>query len=142
MASTGHLGFGTIVNIGGSNAPNLRQVSTPEISVDMKDITSHGSASQFRDFIAGLKDGGEVTLEGNFNYGMNINTVFLTGLDAGTAVTVAVELPSSAEATYGSTWTFTGYVSQFGGASPYDDLMTYKVTIKVSGRPVLSDDAS
>ena len=61
--------YGTIFTLGSTGTTgiigNLTNISGPGITADTIDVTSHDSTGGYRQFIAGLIDGGEISLEGN-----------------------------------------------------------------------------
>ena len=133
---SGKLGFGTIFSITVDSTltavADLTSISGPEISVDEVDVSSHDSPDMYREFIPGLKDGGSVSIEGNFtNAASQGNIQGLIDGDAKSAMTI--DLPESL-----ASWAFDGFITSFSTDTPYDDKITFSATIKVTGQPVLT----
>ena len=66
-------GFGTLLKAGDAASPEVfttiaevTNIAGPTLSTEMIDVTNHSSASNFREKIASLKDGGEVTFSINY----------------------------------------------------------------------------
>ncbi len=126
--------FGTKLFIGGYEVAELQTISGPSMSADAIDATSHDSPNEFREFIAGVKDGGEISIEGNLVASDANGQVVLEGdvADGGNAL-YHIILPS-AEAE----WLFNGYATAWNNTAPFDDKLGFSATIKVTGKPVLS----
>ncbi len=96
------------------------------------------SPGAFREFVKGLRDGGEVTLEINYAPANATHKNASGGLLAeylGNDNTRNWKLIFSDAAN--TEWAFTGFVKSFEVSAPVDDLLTASVTIKVSGQPTL-----
>lgn len=117
----------------------LTNIGGVEITVDMLDVTSHDSATIFKEVIAGLADAGEVSIEGNFDStDTNGQIAMVTDAKAGTSRTAVVTFPSSI-----ATWTFTGLISKIKvGDAPVDGKIPFTASIKISGSPTLATTAS
>ncbi len=102
-------------------------VTPPAIAVETIEVTHMGSDDGFREYIAGLKDGGEVTV--NMNYveasATLLQTLVLAGIE-----TFRITFPGS------STYTFSGIPTAFTFDDVViDDKIAMSLTIKVSGKP-------
>lgn len=105
-------------------------VTPPSISVETIDATHMGSDDGFREFIASLKDGGEVTV--NLNYveasATLLQTLVLAGVEG-----FKITFPGS------STYTFSGIPTAFTFDDVViDDKVAMSLTIKVTGKPVFA----
>lgn len=102
-------------------------VTPPEIAVETIEVTHMGSDDGFREYIAGLKDGGEVTV--NLNYVEASATLLQTLVLAGVE-TFRITFAGS------STYTFSGIPTAFTFDDVViDDKMAMSLTIKVTGKP-------
>ena len=141
MTTNADIGYGTIFATGNGLSPEVfaamaevTKVKPPNISRDAVEATHMLSPNAWREFIAGLKNGGEVSLELNFDP------------DGTAAAALMAELAlSGAAATKNRTITFTdGTVFAFAGIltscepdAPIDDRMIVAATFKVTGEPTL-----
>ena len=127
MASSGVAAFGTTVS---PSAGEITNISGPGISTGEIDITNHSSSDDFREFVAGLMDGGEFSIEGN------LTSTLVTGLYADlisrTSQSYTITYPNSL------TWTFTGYPKSFETDAPVDGKLGFSATFRVSGKPTLA----
>jgi predicted secreted protein len=138
------LGFGTLLKMGDGGGPEVfttisevTNVGTPSFSRDTVDATHHTSAGGVREFIGGLIDPGEVSVDMNWlpnDPTQDETTGLLAAALDGEQRNFKLVIPSSPPVT----WNFTGLVTAFSGATPMDDKMTANVTIKVSGLPTFS----
>lgn len=110
---------------------SLTDISGVEISADEVETTAHDSPDNYREFEAGLKDGGSVAIEGNFtNVASQSDLKDL--LDSGVLTDMEIEFPSAL-----GKWTFKGFVKSFSTSAPLDDKLGFSAEIKISGKPVL-----
>jgi predicted secreted protein len=101
---------------------------------DSLDVTSHDSSDSYREFIAGLGDGGELSLEGNFITGDTNGQIALhTDMQAGTNRNCFLLLPMSV----GQSMSFTAFAQGFEPSFPHDAKMAVSGSLKVTGKPVL-----
>jgi len=127
MASSGVAAFGTSIS---PSAGEITNITGPGISVDEVEITNHSSAGDCKEFVAGLIDGGEFSVEGNLT--STVVTGVYNDLLARTSKSYTITFPN------GMTWTFTGYPKSFETDSPVDGKLGFSATFRVTGKPVLA----
>lgn len=130
----GNFGYGTALKLGSTEIANLTSISGPSYEAETIDVTAHDSADDyFRDFIAGLRDAGEVSFEGNFDPDgathKSASGGVLYELEQGTAGSWSIVWPDT------TTVAFTGIVTSFEPDAPFDDKLGFSATIKISGKP-------
>ncbi len=125
--------FGTTLMKETTPIAELTKISGPSMVADTIDITSHSSPEGYREFLQGLKDGGEVILEGHFNNEIGQQTLY-TDFNAGTTNTYVITFPGTPSVT----WTFDGIVSALSTEAPFDGVLFFGATLKVTGKPVLA----
>jgi len=130
--------FGTVIQMNGTEIAEVTNVGGPKLARDTIEATHHKSEDMWREFIKGLKDGGEVSLDLNFmpfNSTHNASTGILSDFaDDTTIPTWTLVFPDSAQ----TTWTFDAIVTGFEPSEPFDDKLTASVTLKVTGKPTLA----
>ena len=129
----GSFAGGTVLTLGSAIA-ELTNITGPGIKLDLIDVTSHSSASKFREFVPGLADAGEFSLEGNFTDAADAN-ILLALLVARTLTTGATIVFPNTEA---STWTFNCFVTAYATGEPHDGKLSFSATLKVTGVPTLA----
>lgn len=107
----------------------VREVTAPALTRTAIDTTHMGSASDYRTFIPGLIDPGEITLDIYFDAKQ---TLPVEDGAAGDLDTLTLTFPDA------STWTCSGFTTGYSPAIPMDDAMTCTLTFKVSGKPTLA----
>lgn len=129
-------GFGTIFSYLSTNPSTytdlaeVLSVTPPSISVETIESTHMGSDDGFREFIAGLKDGGECTV--NMNYVESSATLLQTLVLAGVE-TFKITFPGS------STVVFTAIPTAFSFDDVViDDKVAMSLSMKVTGKPVFT----
>lgn len=135
---SGYSGFGTTLSIATNEVAELTSISGPSVSMDTIDVSAHNAGTEaadgYRDFVAGLIDGGEVSMEGNLTTVASAG--YITGaMEDRTEKAIVITFPTAAGV---STWTFDGIVTGFSTEAPYDDKLSFSASIKVTGRPVLA----
>lgn len=144
MTSSATIGFGTLFKRGDGGGPEafttlaeVVSISGPSLSMDTVDVTHMESTGTYREFIPGLKDGGEVSVTLNFlpaDATQNATAGILKDYNDRVLRNFQIVFPDSGN----TTWTIAGYVTAFEQETPLEDKMTAEVTIKVSGEPTLA----
>lgn len=96
------------------------------------DVTSLDSTGGYREFIAGFRDGGEVTLEMNFT--LDTYNTMNDDFEDDDTHNYQIVLPDTGETTF----EFAALVTSLGLAVPMDDKVTAPVTLKISGQVTLT----
>lgn len=138
---SGEIGYGVTLQVSDAypavtptnSIGNVLDVTPPSATRDIIDITSSSSANMAREFIAGLIDYGEASMEINWMPG-----------DAADVLLAAITLErqprtwklSFTQVSPTRTITFAGFLTAFERSAPMADKMTATLTIKVTGAPV------
>jgi len=91
-------------------------------------------AYPYREFIAGMRDAGEISIEGNFIVDSDNKSSLdvLSELHGGSELDCELEFPD------GTKWAFDAIATAFETAGNFDDRVTVSATFKVTGQPTLS----
>lgn len=140
---TNYDAFGTKLRQGGTSAASgtiiaqVTNISGPGLSADTIDVTSHDSTSGYREFLQGLKDGGEVTLDLNFDPAgathKNASGGLVYAYEQGTQDNYALVFPDAAT----TVWVLPAIVTAFEVGAPMDNKLSASATLKVTGKPTL-----
>ena len=131
--------IGTTITKGGTNLGGLTSIGTPEKSADTIETTTLDVTDGYKTFIQGIKDGGEISVKGFFDTADAGQMALDTAFEAGTLDTYVITFP----ATIGATFTFTGIITKYTpGEVTIEDPLSFELTIKVSGKPILATVAS
>lgn len=123
--------FGTQLRIGdaaGTSFDDVAEVTSVDVlDVQVEDITttSHDSPGQWQEYIGGLKDGGELSFELNFDPAVHATLLDLVGVTREFQIVMPAGVDDIVE--------FEGYIKTLGAAAPHDDKLTASAAIKVSG---------
>lgn len=112
---------------------NVTSISGPSISRNVYDVTAHDSADSYMEFIGGLKDGGELTFELNWDPTDSTHADLFSDLDDLVARDYQLDLPQDI-----ATFEFAGFLTGFEAGLPVDDKLTASVTYKITGKPTLT----
>lgn len=126
--------MGTTLRKGDLTIANLTSIDGVGVSSDTIETTNLSTDGGYRTFVTSLKDAGEVSISGHFDFASH--NVLLEDFEAGTVDTYTIEFPD-VDATNGTQWTFTAVVTAFSTSIELEDLIGFEATLKVSGRPSL-----
>lgn len=142
-----YIGHGTLLQRGDGGGPEVfttvaevLNISGPSLSRDTVDVTTMDSPDQWREFIAGLKDGGELTFD------VVYDPVDPT-IEPGSGLLSEFDKASGAAATNwqlvfsdpaGTTWAFAAILTGAEPQESIDDKVMLSCTLKVTGKPTLA----
>lgn len=136
MATLARIGLGTKFGIATVLAPTaftdlaeITSVTPPPIKRDIIDVTHMDSPDGWREFIAGLKDGGECSMDMNFVPGSGTDDLLIAMQIETEARPCRITFPNGAE------WKFDAFCTGYTPTAPVDDKMTATATFKVTGKP-------
>lgn len=131
--------FGATVSWNAQTIVELTAVGLPQQTATKIDVTSNDSPNKFREFIAGIRDGGVVSLEGIFIPGdTNGQIAMHTDFQAGTKRTVVITFAAA----FAATWTFDAIITAFSQSQDMDGTAMVKFDMQITGKPVLAVTAS
>lgn len=129
----------TKLKVGANAVVGLKSISGINLSAETIDATTLESDGGYREFIGGFKDGGEVSVSGNFEPSdTNGQIALYNAFEAGDPIAFSILFPSA----MGAEWTFNGVVTGFSTGAELEGLVSFDATIKVSGQPSLGLSAS
>jgi predicted secreted protein len=133
MASNATAGAGTTISWNGTTVNEVTSIGDLDTSADDIEVTDYQSTDGYKEYIQGLKDGGEVEVEGNFYPSDTGQSNLISDYNAGTSREAIITLPGSI-----GTWTFDAYVKGFATQTPIDGKVGFTATLKVTGKPVFA----
>jgi predicted secreted protein len=139
--------FGTLFQRGDGATPtehftdmaNVTSIGGPERSRDTIDVTAHDSPGGWMEFVGSLKDGGELSIDINYDPAETTHDLDDDFDDTVPRSYRIVILPDTEDE---HTWAIKGILTKLGDEFPYDDKMARSMTIKVTGKPVLTPTGS
>ncbi len=130
--------FGTLLKIAGTTVAGVTNIGGPGLTLETIDVTNHSSTSAWREFVGGLKDGGEIPVDIVFDpvaaTHKNASGGLLYLLTTRASASFTITFPDAAP----TTWTFTAFVTSFEVGAPVADGLTASVTLKITGAPTLA----
>lgn len=131
MAVTGAaVGYGITFTYSGISG-EIVSVSGPNITRDMIDATHTGSPDGYKEFVGGMRDGGEITLELNMTSATSSPS---TLMDQTAPAEFSIAFPSPISKTVSGTALLQSW-SPNGSAT---DKCTVSIGLKVSGKPTIA----
>lgn len=134
-------GFGTKL-LRGSGTPltyaeigEIGDLPLPPMKRDTIDVSHQSSPGGWKEYIGGMRDAGD--LKFTVAYRPELDQQWIDDFNSESKVNYQIKLPDTAE----TTWTFKGLVVEFQAKAPLNDKLTADVTIKVTGQPVITDNA-
>ena len=108
---------------------NLTSIGEIGVESEEIDATDLDSPDNYKEFIAGSKDAGEVSLAGNIKDETNVEKM-LALAESQSVEAWEVTYPSGAK------WEFNAFVKSFkDGEKTIDGLATFSATLRISGKP-------
>ena len=130
--------LGTVLQIGKQSpktVAGLTSIGGLELSADTIDVTTLDSDGGYREFIAGFKDAGEVSLEGYLKLDEGQQALY-TLFESGAVEDFTIQFPDNL-----GKWEFKGVVTGFSTSADLEDPLSFSATIQVSGKPQLTINA-
>lgn len=121
-------GQGTIFKRNGEAIGEINSIDGPTKSRETIEVTRLEDVDGYRQYIAGLREPGTVTL--NMNFTRENYDVLNADFESDTIQTYAIELPDEDETVF----TFSGFVTELPISIPIGDKITCDVTIQISGK--------
>lgn len=139
MATNAAIGFGTAFKRGDGADPEVftaiaevTAINGFAMSKDTVDASHMTSTNRYREFISGLRDAGEVSIEINFDPdGTDIANAF-TDFNANVARNYQIVWADTSE------FEFSGICTGVETGAPVDDKMSATLTYKITGQPALT----
>jgi len=128
MSSLATAGKGVVLKRAGTAIVELKSIGGPNMKADMIDVTSLDSAG-WREVIAGLKDGGEWSLEGNFAPAAATQVALMQDFNDGTSAAYVLVCTDTASTEISCT----AFVSSIAVSASTDAALSVSFTLKVSG---------
>lgn len=132
-------GFGTILKRGDGETPevftaiaNLTNVDDGGRTRNTIDVTAHDSPNAYMEFVGGLIDPGEVTID--INYDPAVHDVLEADLEDTDPRNYQIVFPDTAATTF----SFAAVMTGFSKSAPHDDKLSGSLTFKVSGKPTIA----
>jgi predicted secreted protein len=116
---------GTTISIAGA-ITEVVDISGPDMAADQIDVTCHGSTSLWKEFLNGLKDGGQVTVECNFVKATMTSMISLIG--SATPSAISIVLAGSL-----GTFAFNANVQGLRVNAPVSGKSSLTISLKVTG---------
>ncbi|MBB4987496.1 phage tail tube protein [Streptomyces nymphaeiformis] len=115
---------------------NVTDISGPSRSREAIEVTAHDSPAKYREFIKGLKDGGEVEITLNFDPGNATHSALDGDFEEDDLRNYQVIiLPGEPDE---HTWSFSALITDLGEKYPTEGQMERTATFKISGKPTLT----
>ncbi len=114
---------------------NLTSIGEIGVESEEIDATDLDSPNNYKEFIAGSKDAGEVSLAGNIKNEANVEKM-LALAESQSLEDWEVAYPSGAK------WSFKAFVKSFkDGEKTTDGLATFSANLRISGKPTYTKSA-
>ena len=129
----GMIGYGSKVRIGLGETPDWTELEfvgdleMPDEQVDEIEVTHMQSPDRRKQFIAGLIDGGEVSIPMNYIAGNDSDVLLQTIKASGETVQIEITLTAA-----GTAETFAGFLKGYARTAPVNDKMMATATFRLS----------
>jgi len=120
-----------------ANVAQVLSIGGPSLSRETIDTTAADAADDWRTFIASYIDGGEISLEINYDPDEATHAPtagILEAFASNVATNYRIQFPTSPV----TTWSFSAICVGFESSAPHDGVLTASVTYKVLGKVTLA----
>jgi len=117
---------------GTSTVGEILNIGSPSLSRDVVDSTHMKSPEGWREFIAALKDGGEISVEIQSKPETPAYQSMIADFSNDNAESYSIEFPD------GSKWVCSAFITGMETPVPLGDKIVTSATFKVSGKPVFT----
>lgn len=140
MTTEADIGYGAIFKVGNGGSPTetfadfgaeITSITPPGYTREAIDATHTASPDSYKEYIAGLMDAGEVSMD--LNYVADAADAVVAAIEAGKQ-NYQIVMPGAPDVTF----TFTAICTAYQPTAPVDGKMTATATFKVSGKPTLA----
>lgn len=121
-----YIGKTTTIADASGNLANVDSIGDISLSADEIEVTTYG-ASEWKQYIQGLKDAGTFDLTLNYDSTDPSNNRLITAFNSGESKQYTVTFPDA------STFVFSAFVSGVGMAHPKDDKVQRTFTMRPDG---------
>ena len=125
---------GTVFKLDNTAVGGLTSIGGVEISAETIDVTALDNKDGFKEFEEGIKDPGEVSIEGFLDGEDEGQSKMLEAMNAGGLHDFAIAFPAK----IGKSWTGKCVVTKFATNAALNDAVKFSASIKVSGKPTLA----
>lgn len=136
---------GTLLKVGDAASPTeafttiaeVKDIDGPGMEAESLDATNHSSPEGWKEKVAGLLNGGEVTFEMNAlpaNATQDFTTGIMKDFIDRTLRNFQIVFPDAGN----ETWTFAAIIKNVSRKMPVDGLFMADVTLDISGKPTFS----
>src|SRR5258708_40055528 len=91
------LGYGTLLQRAGVTVLEILKIGGPAMKADMKEVSNMASPNTYKEFIAALRGGGDITFEGNYipKESTNSPVKLRAGFEGGGISPLSLSLPAA-----------------------------------------------
>lgn len=137
-ASSGTAAMGALLIWNNYPVAELAEITGPNSSADLIDITNHDSPDQYREKVLGSLSGGSFEIAGNFiPADTNGQAALIADHYSRTARAGLITFPAGI-----GTFSFTGVMESFSVQAPIGDKLGFRGTISITGKPTFISTAS
>ena len=130
--------YGTLLKIAGVTVAGVTNIGGPGLTLETIDVTNHSSTSAWREFVGGLKDGGDISVDIVYDPAAATHKNTSGGLLYLLTTRASASFTITFSDTGATVWTFTAFVTSFEPSGAVADGLTASVTLKITGAPTLA----
>lgn len=112
---------------------NVFNLTLPNPQVEDVEVTHYKSPGREREYISGLIENGEITIEMNYVPGSPTDLLLTAAKASGEVRQMKIVVPTTVGVSQKWGFTFNCYVKGYERAIPFDDRLTATATVKVAG---------
>jgi predicted secreted protein len=116
----------------------VKNITPPAYARDTQEATHTESPDGYREFVSGLRDAGEISVELNFVPDSDTTDMVFASFDSDELQQVRILFRDGSQSGPSPTcskFTASGFITGFTTEGPLDDVMSGTVNFKISGKP-------
>jgi len=121
-----------------SSIAEVKALAVPTVEIEYLDATTLDSTGGYREYVAGLKDAGEITIPCGYTSGVYNSAIGYQ--NNGTLIYFRTTMPlETGQTTTGDVFQFTGYVRPVLQQNAIGELIGLDLVIRISGAPTFTE---
>lgn len=128
---------GTKLTVNSKAVGGLKTIDGIDVNADSIEVTDLANTDGYKEYLAGFKDAGEISVSGFLDGTDEGQTEMYTLLNSGATTDATIVFPAA----IGKTWSFKCSVIEFKTGIDVTDAITFDAKLKVSGKATLAASA-
>jgi TP901-1 family phage major tail protein len=118
----------------------ITKVTAPAYTANMIDVTNQNTTHYFKEYVVGIRDAGSVSISANYISSSSIHSSIIPdAIVNGSKLHWCVSLGGTSSKYL---WYGLGYITSYSITNPLDEVVTFDMNMKITGKPVGPADST